>query len=215
MFMLHSRTLWLALASALQSMSVSFPERAFDMLTSASEQRSLCTIWISGISRENTAHTLPSTRAACSTMFMEKDVLPMPGRAAMTIKSDFCRPFVILSISLNPVFTPRRDSLSFWSAWNFSSTWSMDLDSVMLCIVEVSLWRDISYTRVSAYCTLRSASSDSLAVFSISMAARMSLRLVLSLFTISRYCFAFAVEGSMEVISVRYAMSPTFVRLPS
>src|ERR1043166_4989368 len=39
-------------------------------------------------------------------MLRLKAVLPIPGRAATIIKSDGCRPAVLLSKSLNPVGTP-------------------------------------------------------------------------------------------------------------
>ena len=52
------------------------------------------------ISSEKTATTLPSRTAAFSAMLMAKAVLPIEGRAAMMIRSDFCRPLVISSRSV-------------------------------------------------------------------------------------------------------------------
>ena len=49
------------------------------------------------ISSEKTATTLPSLTAAFSAMLMAQAVLPMLGRAAMMIRSEACRPLVILS----------------------------------------------------------------------------------------------------------------------
>ena len=49
------------------------------------------------ISREKMATTLPSFTAAFSAMLMAQAVLPMLGRAAMMIRSEACRPLVILS----------------------------------------------------------------------------------------------------------------------
>ena len=57
------------------------------------------------ISRLNTATTLP-VRAALTAMFNANAVLPMLGRAANNISSDFCNPLVTLFNSISPVVTP-------------------------------------------------------------------------------------------------------------
>ena len=102
-----------------QSLSVSLPDIAADILTPAFAHIRRVRICISGISKENTAQTFPSS-AACSTIFIANDVLPIPGRAANTIRSDFCKPLVILSKRKKPVITPRKASLSFSMALNLS-----------------------------------------------------------------------------------------------
>ena len=59
-----------------------------------------------GISMENTRIGASWCKIACSTRFMAKDVLPMEGRPATMIRSDFCRPEVLLSRSRKPVLKP-------------------------------------------------------------------------------------------------------------
>ena len=49
------------------------------------------------ISREKTATVAPESKAARSAMLMASAVLPMEGRAAMTMRSPRWRPEVILS----------------------------------------------------------------------------------------------------------------------
>ena len=53
-----------------------------------------------GISSEKISTGLSAVRAACSHRFMAKVVLPIEGRAATMIKSERCKPAVILSRSL-------------------------------------------------------------------------------------------------------------------
>ena len=52
------------------------------------------------ISSEKTATTLLSRTAQFCAMLMAQAVLPMEGRAAMMMSSEFCRPEVILSNSM-------------------------------------------------------------------------------------------------------------------
>ena len=58
------------------------------------------------ISRLKTPTGKRSSTAACSARFIASDVLPMLGRAAITIISPSCRPLVILSRSTSPVPNP-------------------------------------------------------------------------------------------------------------
>ena len=55
-------------------------------------------------------------------MFNASAVLPIDGRAARSIKSDFCKPFVTLSSSISPVGTPRRLSGFVIASYNLSSS---------------------------------------------------------------------------------------------
>ena len=95
-----------ALVSCGKSRSDRKPSRIFDMLTRAREHSSRCTSDCALISRLKTATgCLPST-ATCSAMFMASAVLPIEGRAAITIISEPCRPLVMRSRSLKPVESP-------------------------------------------------------------------------------------------------------------
>jgi len=58
------------------------------------------------ISIENTATAFFARSAALSAMLSANAVLPIEGRAAMTIRSDGCRPEVNSSRSVNPVAMP-------------------------------------------------------------------------------------------------------------
>ena len=101
-----------AFQSFFQSSAVSSPFSAFAIFTFATEQSILCASCTFGISSENTAHFAPLLSAALVTIFIAKDVLPTPGRAANKIKSEFCKPLVISSNWKKPVDSPRKAFLS-------------------------------------------------------------------------------------------------------
>ncbi len=58
------------------------------------------------ISRLNTPTVSPVFVPTCCAMFMTRLVLPIEGRPATRIRSEFCRPDVISSRSAKPVGTP-------------------------------------------------------------------------------------------------------------
>ena len=58
------------------------------------------------ISSENTATVVPVVLAALTAMFMEMDVLPMPGREAMRMKSPGPKPRMYSSRSVSPEDRP-------------------------------------------------------------------------------------------------------------
>ena len=58
------------------------------------------------ISSEKNPTFNPLVIAAFKTIFNPKEVFPIPGLAAKIIKSDACKPAVILSSLLNPLGTP-------------------------------------------------------------------------------------------------------------
>ncbi len=82
------------------------PSRTFCEFTPAREQRRRWTNCCALISKLKTATARFSFTATCSAMFMASAVLPMLGRAAITIISDGCNPLVRRSKSLNPVERP-------------------------------------------------------------------------------------------------------------
>ena len=65
------------------------------------------------ISRENNASGISCCTAMFLAMESRKAVLPIAGRAAMMMRSEFCQPPVSLSISLKPDGIPEIPSLSF------------------------------------------------------------------------------------------------------
>ena len=71
--------------------------REFTIASLASSLRSRLSLLISS---ENTATTLPSRIAAFCAMLIASAVLPIEGRAAITINSDSCNPLVIRSKSM-------------------------------------------------------------------------------------------------------------------
>ncbi len=73
--------------------------------TRASAQSRRMPISQRDISREKIATVLPAT-AMLRAMFTASELLPMPGRAASTIRLPGCRPDVRLSMSMNPVGKP-------------------------------------------------------------------------------------------------------------
>src|SRR5205814_1660655 len=70
---------------------------------SASIDTRRCTTCISLISIEKNAQVFRCATAACSTMFSARLVLPRPGRPAIRIRSEGCRPPVFLSTDSIPV----------------------------------------------------------------------------------------------------------------
>ena len=78
-----------------KSASLMKPSRMLRRLTRASEHIILNTSASALISRLNTATGNCCSSTTCSTMFIASDVLPMLGRAAMTIISLPCKPSVI------------------------------------------------------------------------------------------------------------------------
>ena len=66
--------------------------------------------WARLISRENTATLLPECLAASTAMFMAKDDLPTPGRAARMMRSELFRPEMRRSKSTRPVEMPGNSS---------------------------------------------------------------------------------------------------------
>ena len=176
----------LALKIFFQSFALSLPDSAEDILTFAALHKSLWIICTSGISKEKTTQTASLPSAAFSIIFIAIDVLPIPGRAAITIKSDFCNPFVSLSSLVNPVGIPRNASLSFASFSNLSRTAFIPLPSRISFTAEVSFVFETLYIRSSANCTLFTLSSLDFANSAISRAARIKLLFTLSRRTISR-----------------------------
>ena len=102
---------WAVCTSFTQSASSSEPERRRLLSTKASQERILEVICSLLISRENIA-TLRFLRATFTAILRAKLVLPMPGRAAISIRSDLLSPPIFLSTALYPVFIPRNFSLS-------------------------------------------------------------------------------------------------------
>ena len=89
-----------------KSRSPKNPSRTFCKFTRAREHSRRCTSCWLLISRLNTPIGSFSLIATCSAIFMASAVLPMLGRAAITIISEPWRPLVIRSSSTNPVEIP-------------------------------------------------------------------------------------------------------------
>ena len=85
------------------------------------------------ISSEKMATVLPEVLAADSATFSAILVLPMPGRAASSSKSDLFRPLILLSTAESPVDRPGRlDSLLDSSSSRFITSDSTWLTGTML-----------------------------------------------------------------------------------
>ena len=89
-----------------KSRSARKPSRTFRRFTREREHNMRNTSDSEVISRLNTPTGNLCSIATCSAMFIAREVLPMDGRAAMTIISPPCSPLVILSRSEKPVPTP-------------------------------------------------------------------------------------------------------------
>ena len=84
-------------ASRTQSSLVRKPLRSFWESTSASEESIRVASCSLDISSEKIATSLPLCRATLVAMFRAKEVLPIPGRAAISSRSDLFRPEVTVS----------------------------------------------------------------------------------------------------------------------
>ncbi len=74
------------------------------------------------ISSENMATGSPCT-AMLRAMFMARELLPMPGRAAMTTRLPGCSPDIRLSRSTNPVGRPVNAESRFWIDSRSTMAW--------------------------------------------------------------------------------------------
>ena len=83
-----------------QSSSSSWPVRILVWSTRESDANIRIMIWSPGISRLKISTGFSCIIAAFSARFIAKVVLPIEGRAATMIKSDFCKPAVFLSKSV-------------------------------------------------------------------------------------------------------------------
>ncbi len=84
----------------------SFPVRSFHASTFAWAASILSTSCWLLISRENIPTVILLLTAACLAISSAREVLPIEGLAARIIRSDFCRPASLLSISTKPVEIP-------------------------------------------------------------------------------------------------------------
>ena len=99
---------------------------------------------ISGIDMlKKIATFFPSLSAEYVAMFIPREVLPPPGRAASNIRSDFCNPLVILSRPYIPVLTPLTAPLFFSS--------SINLSKIILTTGAVSESGTLSFFSLNAY----------------------------------------------------------------
>lgn len=94
-----------------KSSSVNLPVRIFQESTARRAQNMRSTSCSLDISREITPIVLPAL-ATFWAMLRARDVLPIDGRAARTIRSDGWRPESMLSRDLKPVGVPRYFSLA-------------------------------------------------------------------------------------------------------
>ena len=99
--------------SLCHSSSLIWPFRNFSEEIPVSEAIILVISCTEAISRENRAMGILCSTAIFLAMESRNAVLPIAGRAAMIIKSEFCQPPVSLSISLKPEGIPEIPSLSF------------------------------------------------------------------------------------------------------
>ena len=109
-----SMRLRLEAASAIrcQSLSRKLPVVSRWFSTSPSDAMRRVTSCSRDISSEKIATVLPEVLAADSATFSARLVLPIPGRAASSSRSDLFRPLILLSTADNPVDNPGRlDSL--------------------------------------------------------------------------------------------------------
>src|SRR5204862_6169128 len=99
---------------AMRGHSASFnsPVRSRYESTDASLHNKRVTSCCSDISREKIATGILYWIDACCAILRVSEVLPTPGLAAMMIKSDFWKPPVLASRSLNPLGTPE---MTDWS----------------------------------------------------------------------------------------------------
>ena len=88
-----------------------FPLRSFSEVKPVSEDIILVINWTDDISREKTATAWLKSIAIFLAIEITKAVFPIPGRAAIIIKSDGCQPEVIASSFVKPVAKPLIPSL--------------------------------------------------------------------------------------------------------
>ena len=99
---------------ALQLVAQQRPDLILSDVMPVSEEINRLTNCTEDISNEKKAIGLPYLTDAFLATESTKAVFPIPGRAAMMIRSDFCQPAVTRSSSVNPLGTPVTPS--FWLA---------------------------------------------------------------------------------------------------
>ena len=103
------------------------PLRNLSELISVSAEIKRCTNWTADISSEKTATGTLYSTVMFRAMVRTNAVLPIPGRAARTIMSDFWKPPVMRSRSTNPVDTPLTPPSWLRALSMVSSAWRMML----------------------------------------------------------------------------------------
>ena len=118
-----------------QSLSRRLPvvSRVFSMRPSLAMSRvTSCSL---DISREKMATVLPDSLAALRAMFRAILVLPIPGRAASSKRSDLFRPLILPSTAEKPVDRPGSvlpPAAVIWARWSMTS-WSTTPMVIMPC----------------------------------------------------------------------------------
>ena len=178
----------------IQSLLSSRPVRSRWESTPASMDSSLWESCILPISSEKIA-TLYPLIAALRATHRANAVLPMDGRAARMIRSDFCMPLVILSRSIKPVGTPMISP--FLSASSLISAMLSARTSLSLAISRVLRLCAISKICCSAWSRMVEAGSSLLYPCSMmSPAVSMSRRISALSVTMAAYCPALDVDGT-------------------
>ena len=102
--------------SCCHSYSSNWPLRSLLPEISASSEMRRCTSWMFDISREKIATGFLKSTAALRVSASTKEVLPIPGRAAMMTRSDACQPEVSRSSAVKPVGIPVSPSSRSFSS---------------------------------------------------------------------------------------------------
>ena len=143
-----------------QSSWLNWPLRIRPESTPATEANTRATSWLLDISKEKKATFFLERMATFWAIFKVNAVLPIDGRAATKIRSDFCKPLVRVSKSRNPVETPVKIPLCCCSSLmrltvSYTTSFMAEKEDSLLVAPL------ISNTSCSALLTISSVSSSS------------------------------------------------------
>ena len=146
--------------SCIHSDSFSLPLAIFSAEIPDSIAKSLCTSWVADISKEKKATFLLKVRAALRAMESTKDVLPIPGRAAMMIRSERCQPPIFSSMARMPVRTCNSSLLLLFISCNSWMAFCTTVRSSLLSrskLFWIMLNRSVSALSISSNTSLESS----------------------------------------------------------